>query len=355
MIIGKISNNLSNRNNYDLSFKGYNDQTYGVSSHNKQDWCLHETAFFRDIDTMEFTKDYIIKNFPNGTNIADFGCSNGEEAYTLLMLLNKSNRDKKYKITGYDVSPKVVEIAQNGVFAVKYRQTEGFLLSKYEYKDYDKKYLKKLFFECFEKVPEKFISFSPSKDVIDKLEQKIKNENDVKKLLELKCYHEIFRRVGHYNQFEEGCTFRPKPEFAIDAFSAKQGDINALSNIIESDGKTGVIIFKNAWFHVLNTFNSFDDINIDGAAKIIQSAQKVLPKKGIFVVGTLWKDHLYSSQQSHVIVQNKKEIEVVDNTIFHNLFRENGFEPVFFEDMKDVVYGKFNSSKIHLPSVWRKI
>lgn len=355
MMITKVNSNFYNYKSQMPNFKGYNDKTYDVKSQNKQDWCLHETAFFRDIDTMEFAQKYIVQNFPQGTHIADFGCSSGEEAYTLLMLLNKYNKDKKYKVTGYDVSPKVVEVANSGAFRMMYRFTEGFVNLKPEYKDYDKKYLKKLFFKCFERVPERIVSHNPTPEIKEHLQKRIQQEKNLKKLLELKCYNEIFRRHGIHSEFEEGNAFKPKIEFTTDVFEAKLGDINDLSKIIKPDGKAGAIIFKNAWFHILNTFDSFENINIEGAEKIVQSAHNVLPQKGLLVIGTLWKDHIYSNQIPHFISQDGKKIQVVDNTIFHDLLRKNGFEPIFYERIKDVLLGKLDNNKVHLPSVWRKI
>lgn len=354
MMITKINYNLNNYNSRMPSFKGYNDETRDVTSKNQQNWCLHETAFFRDIDTMEFAQKYITQNFPQGTNIADFGCSDGEEAYTLLMLLNKKNKDKKYKVSGYDVSPKAIELAKTGPFKINYTFIEGFVISDVKCKDYNKKSLRELFFSCFEKIPEKFfdINIGPIVETKKLIEQEIQKERNPIRLLNLKRLRTIF---GHECDYTPRNTFVPKSEFANDIFEPKLGDISDISKIVKPNGETGVVMFKNAWYHVLGTYETFDNANIKGAEKIIQSAHNALPEKGLLVVGNLWKDHLYSDQKAHLLFQNNKLIQVVDNTPFHDLLRKNGFVPVFYERIKDILLGELDKSKIHLPSVWRKI
>ena len=89
--------------------------------------CINETYFFRNIKTLDFVKKYILKTFPSGTQVADFACSTGEEAYSLATMLMKHNKDKKYSITGYDIISEVVNMAKKGLLRYCYRAYEGFL------------------------------------------------------------------------------------------------------------------------------------------------------------------------------------------------------------------------------------
>lgn len=345
--------NLINSYPKALSFNGYNYKTCNVKSENKLNWLLNQTLFFRNIETLEFAQKYITNNFPNGTHIADFGCSNGEEAYSLMMLLNKQNKDKKYTITGYDLSPKVIELAQSGPFEIINDYNEGYIKSTREHKYIDKRYLKGLFRDCFEDVPEKFITNRGWYGDESIINSKIKQETDAKKLLRLKCFREIVRRP---NNFELGNTYVPKQEFVEDVVDFKLGDVNKLSKIIKSDGKTGVIIFKNAWYHVSGAYYEFNikKLNMAGVEKIIKAAHNTLPEKGLFVVGNLENDHLYSEQKSHFKIQDHKRILVCDETPLAELLRQNGFKPIFYEQVKDK-YGAENKNGIYLPSVWQKI
>jgi len=336
-----------------LSFKGYNDETYNVKSKNKQDWLLHQTSFFRNIETLEFTTNYIKENFPNGTQIADFGCSNGEEAYSLMMLLNDNNQEKKYKITGYDLSPKVIEKAKYGPFVIKYREPEGLINSEFEYKNSNKKHLRTLFFDCFENIRGDFFHYRIKTGDEKIIKDKIAKEKDLKKLIQLKCFNQIIHNRGDY---KEGKAYLPKFEFINKSIEFKLGDINNLSKSVKANGKTGVIIFKNAWYHISGSKKTYeiDQLNWQGVESAIKQAHEVLPKGGLFVVGNLANDHLFENQHQRTIIQNGESIKVCDNTPFANSLKKQGFKPIFYEQILDQ-YENVDKTKPYLPSVWQKI
>ncbi len=344
-----------NLNNYrhKVSFRGYNNDTYHVKSKNKMDYCIHETYFFRNIETLEFIKDYILKTFPKGTNIADFGCSNGEEAYSLGMLLSRQNKNKKYKITGYDLSQKVLDLAQSGPFEKAGGYSELTISNDSYYEKSDRKYLKDIFFECFNKLPAKYIDFNYTDEGKKLLDERIKNQTDLEKLLILKC---IKNMMSNYHKYDSGNIYLPKAVFIKGVFDFKQGDINDLSQILKPDGKTGVIIFKNAWYHVTGSRHTYalDEIDLEKAEKIMKAAHKILPENGILVVGNLQNDHLYSNNQGRYFFQDGKRIRVCDDTPFHNALRKSGFKPVFYEQIKDK-YDENIKKEIYLPSVWQKV
>lgn len=347
----KVSKVINNRH----SFRGHNSETYDAPSKNQQTWCLHETAFFRDIDTMEFTKNYITKHYPNGTHIADFACSNGEEAYTLLMLLSEQNRDKKYKVTGYDISPRVLELAKSGPFKVNYTFTEGFVTQNYMYKDYPRKDYRKLFFDCFKRVPSKFLRYNPKYGDEEYLTARINKETNPQKRLELVRFREIIKR---HEDFAPNNAFITKKKFVQDVFETQIGDIADIEQLVKPDNKTGIVMFKNAWYHIMDSWsrNDISRLNIKGVGDTIGHINNVLPKDGILVVGTLEIDHLFDNEKTPVktIKFNDNEIKTCENTIFHKLLFDNGFTPVFYEKVRDIL-GDFDKSKICLPSVWKKV
>jgi len=114
-------------------FKGYGGSTKNINSSNKTNECIHESHFMRNAESLEFVSNYVKKEFPNGTHIADFGCSNGEEAYSLGMLLHDSNKNKKYTITGFDLIPGVVKDAKAALFNIGRGSDnyESFLVSNF--------------------------------------------------------------------------------------------------------------------------------------------------------------------------------------------------------------------------------
>lgn len=339
-----------------FSFKGYNDCTYNVKSENATDECIHETHFFRNLETLTFVRDYLLKHFPNGTHIAGFGCSDGEEEYSLAMLLKEKNADKRYKITGYDIVPRVISKAQQGPFEIKGAQCERLIKDDDSYMKSENKFLRQLFFECFEPVSQQAFSFirkDSSKAQVE-LNQKIKQEQDPAQLLKWKCYKEI---AASWHDYQENNSYMPKLEVFGDVVDFRCGDINEISKILNGKEQPGAIIFKNAWYHILgvNEVSHPSFLNLAGAENVMRQCSDILPEGGLLVVGNLEKDHIYDGQRGHFIQQNGKRIRVCDNTLFHDLLRKNGFKPIFYERVKDVHERFYMSEDTYLPSVWQKI
>lgn len=74
----------------------------------------HETALFRDMQTKNFVRDYIHKNFSDKSKIKMVvgACCSGEEAFTYSMLLDSLK--PKLTILGFDLSKKSIEQANTG-------------------------------------------------------------------------------------------------------------------------------------------------------------------------------------------------------------------------------------------------
>lgn len=352
-----FSDRVINKNSSNIRFKGYSGKSNNVASQNSLDYCVHQTSFFRDIETLEFLRDKIFDVFPKGTRIADFGCSNGEELYSIMMLLSPNNADRRYKATGFDVAPRVVERAQVGPFFTKDDYIEAVIDNKAGYSCSNKKYLRNLFFNCFETVPDDFISDAKRFYRYDILDKQIKSETNPQKFLKLKCFKEISE---HRLDYPIGKTYLPKKEFVQNRVNFKVGDVANMSQLIRPDGKAGVIIFKNAWFHVLGSHRTLDmsKINLDKAQIIMEMAYKELPENGLFVIGNLERDHLYDKvmlkgSRVRKLLQNNIEITTVD-TVFHEMVRKAGFKPLFYDAVRDKS-GLLSKDTVYLPSVWQKV
>ena len=88
----------------------------------------HTTRFFRESKQFELFQERILPDILNRkTNAAQksltfwsAGCSTGEEAYTLAMVLEQYKRNHKkvfdYKIVANDISRKVIETARKGIY-----------------------------------------------------------------------------------------------------------------------------------------------------------------------------------------------------------------------------------------------
>ncbi|MBN2890668.1 MAG: hypothetical protein JXL97_02265 [Bacteroidales bacterium] len=74
----------------------------------------NKTDFFRESKHFDFFKENIIKQ-NESLRIWSAGCSTGEEAYSLAMILEESN-NLSYSILATDLSTKVIEAAKNGIY-----------------------------------------------------------------------------------------------------------------------------------------------------------------------------------------------------------------------------------------------
>ena len=313
-------------------------------------YCRHKTYFFRNIKTLDFIKDYALKTFPQGTPVAVFGCSTGEEPYSLATMFMQHNRDKKYPITGYDLISKIINIAKTGLFRNDYKAYEGFLTDGSKVTDFNSPY-KTAFWEYFEQIPSE-ISGLITDNVIKKASRDILTETDPTKIKELKK----ILMFSHVPCSERHGTFvYPKPGVFDEIVDFEVGDIHDLNNQLKLPKNTGVIMFKNAWYQ-LTGFNfqiPASNVVLDDVSQVLDKIKKSLADNGILVVGQFKNDHLFdSSQATRHIVQNGEKIEICDSTPFHKLLRKKGFKPVFYE----VIHykGKEVENGVYLPSVWRK-
>lgn len=88
---------------------------------------VHETRFTRDPDSLALVREHCLgiianEHKKNHVNVWSVGCSTGEEAYSLSMVLNDVKRDTDgtnkfyYGVTGMDISYPALTIAREGVY-----------------------------------------------------------------------------------------------------------------------------------------------------------------------------------------------------------------------------------------------
>ena len=336
------------------AFKGCTETTtLKTAGQNKDTMCIHETYFFRNLETLNFAADYIKKHFKSGTNIAEFASSTGEEAYSLAMILSPHNKDKKYKIHGYDITPRIIERMDDRLYEITTNDIENFLDNNYYLQTQEQQKLKGLFLQHFEKMPVEWQYYNYSIKNLQKLNKKLaegKSEEDSRNIKYMISYSKI------PIQDKWGSFFIPKKDAFKDIVSFEVKDISELGEKYKLKKNTGVVFFKNAFYH-LTGFNSFKNpnpVDLSVAKRVTQEVNKSLEKDGIFVIGALSRDHLYNNQETRVIFQDGKKINVCDDTQFHHMLRECGFEPVFYEKAPDVRINN-TDDKLYLASVWKKV
>ena len=301
-----------------ICFKGYVESSE-IPKNEGVEKRYHFTYFMRDFETLNFTQKYIKKHFPRGTDIAEFGCSQGQKPYSLLVLLDDANKDKKYKITGYDCA-EVIDSTKRGFYKIDAR--EAVLSGNPK--------LSKKFYEYFNKVS------------ADDLDLMIKNEQKPDAL-------EEYSKAKVHCYLSPGVNYvTPKKEKTEGRIDFKVGDIRNISHILEPK-KAGVVIFQNALYHIIGNHPSEKyNSELHPVKSLFEKIHKELPDNGIFVMGHLPEDHMWDplSLNTKLIYQDNKRIEVCNDTLIHHMLKKVGFEPVFYEK---------NNWEIALPSVWKKI
>lgn len=283
---------------------------------------VHVTKFLRNYPTLDFTNTYLRKVFPQGTHITEFGCSSGEKPYSLMVLLSDANKDKRYKITGYDIAPNIVADAQRGVFEVK---NSNVFSNHSEMNEY-------IFFNATGSHPTNI-----PKEQQDELRQKFAENFDFDP-----------------NKQTDTQTIKIKPGKAAGIIDFKVGDIEQIDTILPQ-GESGVVIFQNALYHILNPNDAIyrPKADTDRAERLFEKIHVVLPNNGIFVLGNLDSDHICKEKSiCGLVYQNGERIKVFHSSPVHDALSRTGFEPIFYEQTNGLCDG---NEVAYLPSVWRKV
>lgn len=269
---------------------------------------VHETAFFREAETDEFLKNFILTQWENKPkiNIICGACSTGEEVITLSMLLNEIRN--KVSILGLDISYDSVKKAKSKIYEMSYnprRNTyadkDRFLWlpnTKKKLSDKEQEY-KKLFDQFFEKIDIKELPLFDIRSnknsiflrIFDKFINILCGENIDKK------YEGTFRLR---DVMAENCSFHQADIMDIDSITSKQ--------------KADIITFRNAIYHLVT--EELEDCRcpkIDSyliVDKVLNKIKTSLNPNGLIVFGS-----------------NEKGQILNDNLIPERLIK-NGFKPL---------------------------
>jgi hypothetical protein len=269
----------TNINTNPVHFRGYQGNIQVVDNGVKKT-CDNYTEFFRNYPTLDFTTNYIIQNFPNGTEISEFGCSTGQTMRSRLILLDEHNKDKKYKATGYDFPP-IIEKIKIGLYKLEqYNKNEQILFPEKTLYDFQKTIndshvtmIKQKFFEYFSQY-NRFaqhktkIAFTPA------AVKKLKKEKllEEKRLAEYKNLHK-----SNYELF-----VIPNEQKFNGIADFKVGNIRDIDQIVPQ-GKSGIVCFQNALYHIMNsrTLEGYEHAKVNEAKDIFKKVNKVLPENGL--------------------------------------------------------------------------
>lgn len=91
-----------------------------------RDITVNTTEFFRDFELWLYIKNSLIKEFvkKDELNIWHAGCSNGQELYSMMIMLAENNLLEKSNIIGSDINSEIINIASKGRY--KYYLNETF-------------------------------------------------------------------------------------------------------------------------------------------------------------------------------------------------------------------------------------
>lgn len=341
-----------------IYFKGCTSSATCPSRTNELGTCCLETHFMRDVDSLEFTSNYIKNNFPNGTNIANYACSRGYEAYSLATLLKNSNADKKYKITGYDLIQEAVTDAKTAIFNIGQSSNlnENYLTSVWATKTQKQKEIKALFDECFEKMPDKWRQFN----IYDhRYKHKAERVNPSGQDINLTIKRLEYIHLPGDRTDDRGCYYIPKKGVFDNVIDFKIGDIMNIDNDLANQ-KTGVVTFKNALYHIIGRDVDTYNLNLERAETLFKKINSVLPTNGLFLLGSLHSDHYFDPfriQEKDIIIKNQDGnfVKTYDKTIIHDLLYAAGFEPAFYDKHQTAFTKGHDLIEIYLPSVWKKV
>jgi len=97
-----------------------------------------ETRFFRETEQLEIIRKYILPKLEEPLAIASIGCSTGEEAYTMAMILKEEKI--RGRITGMDINELALIKAKEGTYSKK--ALSQIPLSYRKYIEEDENYIK---------------------------------------------------------------------------------------------------------------------------------------------------------------------------------------------------------------------
>lgn len=226
------------------------------------------TAFFRDLQTLEKATEYLTQFFPRGTNVLHYACSDGSELLSLFTLLKIRQKEHLYKLIGLDIDAHPLSLANKGRYVISSRKQDGFLLKNPSDLNGKERRLQSNLLECL-------------------IETACKNDDGVDK----KLY------FAKKNKLANHIEFRP-PE---------QGNILDIHNF-EPEKNVGAVFFRNALYFLTNNRPISETYNKAVIPELIEKVHSRLERNGIFVLGSYPNEHVYLSSKGTEILALEKEI-----------------------------------------------
>ena len=249
----------------------------GISLNN--DFC--DTSFYRDADTLRQSVDVIKENFPEGTDIMDFACSNGEETISIYSLLE---HNPQYKIHGYDRCPKAIDLANAGIYSVMTKGICDSFLTGENCNDenYD---LKNKFYKIM--------------DVVENPD--FKNDESLKLVRLMNSFPEIKLKF-----------FKLKDEHKKE-LSYNLGDINDIKNL--GPQKVGAIYFRNAFYIPTKNY----DFSLARANNVLQRMEelgwitKEQLQEGVAETPKVYDETLTQNVSPYVVDEVQRQLKNIED------------------------------------------
>ena len=262
------------------------------------------TAMFREGETLELAT-YLLRTIHAKNSrfeIADYGCSSGEEAYSLAMLLAAANL--RYKITGYDFAGPALYNAQQGQIGIN---NQAEFVSK-QHKD-----LSERSSADPSNIDIAFNFFHRKQDA--QFEDEFLNADSLSKMDEdQKRYYGLFHQ--HFKMQPNGSspsrtlyTLRSDKDLKC---SFKEGDIR---NILSTRGShsTDMILFRNALYQLIGTPDSRDQKEVKLLLdNLFKQINQTLKPFGLLVLG---QNENSQHRQQKLVDQALKEAGFERNSI----------------------------------------
>lgn len=336
----------NNRTDYDSSifrknFLG-NNINFGTLRRNNSRTLAEDTGFFRDLTTLNSAVEILKTNFPDGAEILDYACSDGEESISLLALLGKDK--KKFDIKAFDTSRKMISRAKKADYSIFTGYWDDFLFHPSSVLDKDKRQAMLAFYNMMRK---------------DKTSEYL-----AKNLQSPQYYKQAFY------------TLKDKYKGDIEY---NEGSIENI-DMLNAEKPVGAVFFRNAFYHVFrpedgNEYNYKEMSSlekIEKADEIIDKIDNVLEPGGIFVMGNIPAEHIFAADETIPDSEKTKLLDLYNDVyldipkleddlyVFNTspiakALQERGYEPVctskcrIGEDLKSL-----KPVEIDVPTVWKK-
>ena len=278
---------------------------------NKERIIRHETAFFREYNTMKKSVEYLKKTFPDVSEpqIIIGACSSGEQALSVKMLL----KGQKPHILGFDISKKSIDEANSLTYKI--------------YQPKDEKSRKNIQDRGLSAYNDEFLAFDIKKQTLSKTQQKLKkifNQTFVETKPESEGLNTFSMYMKKIRCFISGFK---KPKFIVKTFKPRnpnnlgckfvEGDIQSLDKIAP-EGKAHMLSFSNALYHLITEDvccgADREQLPKEEAMSIIKNVAKQVNKalihKGLFTLG----EH--------------EDLQMTDMQLVSNVLKESGFKKV---------------------------